>query len=181
MSLKISLSLSLSQNYLTEKNCVNAISLRGLLRIWCSLHISSVLNFLTLHGFVNHGFLDDIPRPLPFPQSDKKVPLCLSVAVVTDAQIRVLVIGAGTAGIAAVRNYGHSVSPHTLTPSQTPHTHTHNPAGEDPGGEWVSRREGQGQLLSGSLCGHGSHVHHRHLQQPLHSGCRATGDSPEGC
>ena len=71
MSLKIS--LSLSQNYLTEKNCVNAISLRGLLRIWCSLHISSVLNFLTLHSFVNHGFLDDIPRPLPFPQSDKKV------------------------------------------------------------------------------------------------------------
>ena len=57
--------------------------------------------------------------------------------MVTDAQIRVLVIGAGTAGIAAanhLRNYGHNVSPHTLT--------THPPAGEDPGGEWVSRREG---------------------------------------
>ena len=46
--------------------------------------------------------------------------------MVTDAQIRVLVIGAGTAGIAAanhLRNYGHSVSPHTLTnstPTPTP-------------------------------------------------------------
>ncbi|CAI8024054.1 Lysine-specific histone demethylase 1B [Geodia barretti] len=86
------------KSYLTDERCVEALSLRGLLRIWSSLHLSAVLHFLTLHGFVNHGFLDDIPRPLPFLQSDRK--------------IRVLIIGAGTAGIAAanhLRNYGHTV------------------------------------------------------------------------
>ena len=113
----LTLPLSL-QSYLTEKRCVEALSLRGLLRIWSSLHISSVLHFLTLHGFVNHGFLDDIPRPLPFPQSDRKVCLiiiimAMGVILVAMVQIRVLIIGAGTAGIAAanhLRNYGHSVS-----------------------------------------------------------------------
>lgn len=97
---------------------MQALSLRGLLRIWCALHLPSVLYFLTLWGFVNHGFLDNIPRPLPFPQSDKKVhPVWIGVAMVTMStpsnQIRVLVIGAGSAGIAAanhLRNYGHSVS-----------------------------------------------------------------------
>lgn len=101
---------------------MQALSLRGLLRVWCSLHLPSVLHFLTLGGFVNHGFLDDIPRPLPFSRSDRKVPsyspsVASDIAMVTmftlSDQIRVLVIGAGSAGIAAahhLRNYGHSVS-----------------------------------------------------------------------
>jgi hypothetical protein len=66
---------------LTDERCVEALSLRGLLRIWSSLHLSAVLHFLTLHGFVNHGFLDDIPRPLPFLQSDRKVCLIIVMAV----------------------------------------------------------------------------------------------------
>ena len=60
------------QEYVSERRCLQALSLRGLLRIWCSLHMPSVLHFLTLHGFVNQGFLNHAPRPLPFLHSDRK-------------------------------------------------------------------------------------------------------------
>ena len=60
--------------------------------------IPNVLRFLTHYGYVNTGFVANMPRPLPFAAGLKPE--------------KVLVVGAGTAGLAAayhLRNFGYQV------------------------------------------------------------------------
>ena len=90
------------QVYLTAEKCLHALSLRGLIRIWCSYEVPRILAFLTELGYVNCGFLTGgVPRPFP---SAKRGRLG-----------NVIIIGAGTAGLAAayhLRNFGYSVCVH---------------------------------------------------------------------
>ena len=86
------------QTYLSEEKCVRSLSLRGVVRIWCAREIPKVLRFLTHYGYVNIGFVTNMPRPLPFAAGLKRE--------------TVLVVGAGTAGLAAayhLRNFGYQV------------------------------------------------------------------------
>lgn len=89
----------LSQEYLTAEKCLAATSLRGLVRIWCAQQIPSILHFLTEQGYVNCGFMVHAPRPFPFVNTGKR-------------KSSVLIVGAGSAGLAAayhLRNFGHQV------------------------------------------------------------------------
>ncbi len=77
---------------------MRSLSLRGVIRIWCAREIPKVLQFLTHYGYVNTGFVANMPRPLPFAAGLKPE--------------NVLVVGAGTAGLAAayhLRNFGYQV------------------------------------------------------------------------
>lgn len=84
--------------YLSAEKCIRSLSLRGVVRIWCAQEIPHVLRFLTHYGYVNTGFITNVPRPFP-----------LASGVRTCS---VLVVGAGTAGLAAayhLRNFGYKV------------------------------------------------------------------------
>lgn len=86
------------QEYLTVEKCIEALSLRGVVRIWCTLQVPSVLQFLTEQGHVNAGVLVNPPRPFPIAVGSK--------------QGKVLVVGAGASGLAAayhLRNLGYQV------------------------------------------------------------------------
>ena len=89
------------QEYLTTEKCLRAVSLRGLIRIWCAQHISHILHFLTKQGYVNCGFMTHAPRPFPSEGSQER-------------KSSVLIVGAGPAGLASanhLRNFGYKVSP----------------------------------------------------------------------
>ena len=82
-----------------------------------------MLRFLTQYGYVNTGFVANMPRPLPFTSGVKPE--------------TVLVVGAGTAGLAAayhLRNFGYQVL------AQTSHEFKNGrfvcDVGEDFGGQW---------------------------------------------
>lgn len=86
------------KTYLCAEKCVRGLSLRGVIRIWCAQQIPHVLRFLTHYGYVNTGFLSNMPRPFPL------------AAGVTSGTV--LIVGAGTAGLAAayhLRNFGFQV------------------------------------------------------------------------
>ena len=88
------------QEYLTTEKCLCALSLRGLIRIWCAQHISHILHFLTEQGYVNCGFMTHVPRPFPSEGSQER-------------KSSVLIVGAGPAGLASanhLRNFGYKVS-----------------------------------------------------------------------
>lgn len=89
------------QEFLTAEKCLRALSLRGLIRIWCAQHISHILHFLTEQGYVNCGFMTHAPCPFPSEGSQER-------------KSSVLIVGAGSAGLASanhLRNFGYKVSP----------------------------------------------------------------------
>lgn len=61
-----------------------------------------ILQFLTREGYVNTGFLNDMPRPFPFS----------STTGTNGRGKKVIIVGAGPAGLAAayhLRNFGYDV------------------------------------------------------------------------
>lgn len=77
---------------------MQSLSLRGVVRIWCAGEIPHVLKFLTHYGYVNTGFMNNVPRPFTLARGIKPG--------------NVLIVGAGTAGLAAayhLRNFGFQV------------------------------------------------------------------------
>ena len=81
------------------KKCIEALSLRGIVRIWCTNQIPRILQFLTEQGHVNAGVLKNMPRPFPITGRGGRG--------------KVLVIGAGAAGLSAayhLRNHGYQVA-----------------------------------------------------------------------
>lgn len=79
--------------------CIEALSLRGITRIWCAHQIPQILQFLTEQGHVNTGIMSNVPRPFPLPH------VC--------GHGSVIIVGAGTAGLSAayhLRNFGFQVS-----------------------------------------------------------------------
>ena len=89
------------QTFLTAEKCFQGLSLRGIIRVWCNTEIPRILSFLTREGYVNAGFVANVPRPLPFfPNLNER------------GGNRVVVVGAGSAGLAAahhLRNFGYKV------------------------------------------------------------------------
>lgn len=84
------------------ERCIEALSLRGITRIWCAHQIPRILQFLTEQGHVNVGIMRNVPRPFPFPD--------------VDGRGTILVVGAGAAGLSAayhLRNFGFQVSGHS--------------------------------------------------------------------
>lgn len=43
----------------TVDRCLKALSLRGVVRVWCAQQFPRVLHFMSRKGFVNHGRLSD--------------------------------------------------------------------------------------------------------------------------
>lgn len=85
--------------YLYPSSCQSSLSLRGLARIWCAEQLPHVLHLLTKLAYLNCGYLPSAPRPFHFISN-------------LDKKSTVLIIGAGTAGIAAAHhlsNFGHRV------------------------------------------------------------------------
>lgn len=83
--------------------CIEALSLRGIVRIWCTYQIRRILQFLTEQGHVNAGILNNVPRPFPIAGKGGRG--------------KVLVIGAGAAGLSAafhLRNHGYQVTGITI-------------------------------------------------------------------
>lgn len=92
--------VSLLQTFLTLEKCFQSVSLRGIIRVWCHDEIPRILDFLTRQGYVNAGFVSDMPRPLPFAPK------------FNGHGNNVVVVGAGPAGLAAafhLRNFGYKV------------------------------------------------------------------------
>lgn len=86
------------KTYLSAEKCVQSLSLRGVVRIWCAGEIPHVLKFLTHYGYVNTGFMNNVPYPFPLARGIKPG--------------NILIVGAGTAGLAAayhLRNFGFQV------------------------------------------------------------------------
>ena len=66
------------QAYLTEERSIQALSMRGIVRIWCAKVVPRILHFLTECGYVNCGLMTSAPRPFPFVGSiEKKVSIHL--------------------------------------------------------------------------------------------------------
>ena len=89
------------QTFLTSERCFQSLSLRGIIRVWCYKEVPRILQFLTREGYVNTGFVADIPRPLPFSSS------------ASGRGNNIVIVGAGPAGLAAayhLRNFGYNVS-----------------------------------------------------------------------
>ena len=65
------------------EQCLRALSLRGLIRIWCSDQLPHILHFLTRRGYVNCGLLmAPSPSCFPFTTPDTKVVyVCVCVCV----------------------------------------------------------------------------------------------------
>ena len=88
------------QTFLTSEKCFQSLSLRGIIRVWCYNEMPRILHFLTRQGYVNTGFVNDMPRPLPFSPN------------FSGRGSSVVVVGAGPAGLAAafhLRNFGYKV------------------------------------------------------------------------
>ncbi len=67
------------------------------MRLWCAQKIPVILRYLTQSGYVNTGFIKNMPRPFPLAPPTRET---------------VIIIGAGTAGLAAayhLRNFGYQV------------------------------------------------------------------------
>ena len=70
---KLNVSFSV-QELLTVERCLQAISLRGLIRVWCSVQLPNILHFFTRRGYVNCGLLiAPSPSHFPFNTPDTKV------------------------------------------------------------------------------------------------------------
>lgn len=68
--------------------------------MWCYHEIPRILHFLTRQGYVNAGFVPDLPRPLSFSPNT------------SERGGKVVIVGAGPAGLAAayhLRNFGYNV------------------------------------------------------------------------
>ena len=94
--------VAIFQTFLTAEKCFHALSLRGIIRVWCNAEVPRILGFLTREGYVNAGFVANVPRPLPFfPNLSER------------GGNSVVIVGAGSAGLAAayhLRKFGYKVS-----------------------------------------------------------------------
>ncbi|KAL4217747.1 Lysine-specific histone demethylase 1B [Mactra antiquata] len=80
------------QHCVTTERCMEYIIMRGLSRVWITIHVNRVLEYLTLKGYINYGVIKINKEMNVFPAID-------------DDQMKnpVIIIGAGLSGLSAAR------------------------------------------------------------------------------
>ncbi|KAH3748720.1 lysine-specific histone demethylase 2-like [Dreissena polymorpha] len=79
------------KSYVTLDRVMTYINLRGLSRIWLTLHVQRLLLFLTLKGYINSG-VASLPKDVSFIQG-----------LAEEQKHPVIIIGGGIAGLSAAR------------------------------------------------------------------------------
>ncbi|XP_060552218.1 lysine-specific histone demethylase 2-like [Ruditapes philippinarum] len=80
------------KNWVTRERCMNYVIMRGLSRVWITIHVDRILFYLTLKGYINHGVAlpaKEIQFIEPPDENFQKHP--------------VIIIGAGLSGLSAAR------------------------------------------------------------------------------
>lgn len=80
------------KNWVTRDRCMNYVIMRGLSRVWLTIHVDRVLLYLTLKGYINCG-IAEMPKEVEY-----------IAPLIEDIQKHpVIIVGAGVAGLSAAR------------------------------------------------------------------------------